>query len=459
MDTSQKITHVLDRLTLGARPGDRTQLQRSGIDVYIQSQLNPSNSVQPASLARSLRGYSTLSLSPVALFEQYTPGRRPSAEQREAARAKQVEVVQETQQARVRSALESEHQLQEVMTDFWFNHFNVFLAKGLTKLWVGVYEKDVIRPNALGKFRTLLGATAKHPAMSFYLDNWRNTDPNSQRAKGPYKGLNENYARELMELHTMGVDGGYTQGDVENLTRILTGWGLARTREESPNGSGFVFEPVRHDGSDKTLLGQTIPGGGQDEGERALDMLAEHPSTARHIGYKLAEYFVSDTPPERLVTRLGDRFLATDGNIRAVLTSLFESDEFWDDAHYQNKFKTPYQYLISMVRATGLSNPDDNMVRRLVGSMGQLGMPLYRCRTPNGYAQVESAWLNADAMLQRLNFARMAANLDRENRPTAAALKETLGEAFSPQTLAVIEDSAPGMQPALLLGSPEMMYR
>ncbi|MEL7226357.1 MAG: DUF1800 domain-containing protein, partial [Cyanobacteria bacterium J06576_12] len=324
---------------------------------------------------------------------------------------------------------------------------------------VGVYEKDAIRPHAFGKFRTLLGATAKHPAMSFYLDNWRNTDPDSSQAKGPYKGLNENYARELMELHTMGVDGGYTQADVESLTRILTGWGLARTSADSPDGTGFRFEAVRHVGGDKRLLDQTIPAGGIDEGEKALDLLASHPSTARHISYKLVEYFVNDVPPEGLVSRLADRFLATDGSIRDVLATLFESDEFWADANYQTKFKTPYQYLISTARATGLSNPEDNTVRRLVGAMGQLGMPLYRCRTPNGYAQVESAWLNADAMLQRVNFARMAANINRENRPTPVALKETLGDEFSAQTLAVVEESPAGMRTALLLGSPEMMYR
>mgnify|MGYP001803539462 FL=1 len=168
---------------------------------------------------------------------------------------------------------------------------------------------------------------------------------------------------------------------------------------------------------------------------------------------------MNDVPPEGLVSRLADRFLATDGSIRDVLATLFESDEFWADANYQTKFKTPYQYLISTARATGLSNPEDNTVRRLVGAMGQLGMPLYRCRTPNGYAQVESAWLNADAMLQRVNFARMAANINRENRPTPVALKETLGDEFSAQTLAVVEESPAGMRTALLLGSPEMMYR
>ena len=226
MDNAQKITHVLDRLSLGPRPGDRTQVERMGIERYIQSQLNPDPGNIPNNLKRDLRAFSTLNLSPIELHTQYGPPPRTSSQQqREAAQMRQRQVVQETLQVRIRKALENPNQLQEVMTDFWFNHFNVFLNKGITKIWVGVYEKDAIRPYALGRFRDLLGATAKHPAMAFYLDNWRNTDPNSRRARGQFKGLNENYARELLELHTLGVDGGYTQADVESLTRILTGWG------------------------------------------------------------------------------------------------------------------------------------------------------------------------------------------------------------------------------------------
>ena len=224
------------------------------------------------------------------------------------------------------------------------------------------------------------------------------------------------------------------------------------------DGSGFRFEPGRHDGSDKTLLGQSIPGGGLDEGEKALDLLAQHPSTAQHISYKLAQYFVSDTPPEGLVSRLASRFSESGGCTRSVLETLFTDDAFWRDDVYQAKFKTPYQFILSMARAVGLSSPEENVVRRLIGSMNQLGMPLYYCRTPDGYAQVESAWLNSDALLRRISFARAVVNMKGE-RPETAALINTLGNQFSNDTLSVINSSRPGIQPFLVLGSPEMMYR
>ncbi|MEL6938293.1 MAG: DUF1800 domain-containing protein [Cyanobacteria bacterium J06598_1] len=462
VDTEQKITHVLDRLCLGPRPGDRQKVQRLGIEGYIQAQLNPNPASDPATLRNRLAEFPALNLSPVELFEQYTPGKNPSEARRQAANKKQSALVRETTYARLLRAIMSPCQLQELMTDFWFNHFNVYLSKGITKLWVGVYEQTALRPHALGKFRNLLGATAKHPAMSFYLDNWRNTDPNSDQARGPYKGLNENYARELLELHTLGVNGGYSQADVESLTRILTGWGLVREQTRNHDGSGFRFEPARHDGDNKTLLGETILGGGLEEGESALDLLAQHPSTARHISYKLAEYFVSDVPPEGLVSSLADRFLATDGDIKAVLRTLFESDEFWSDAYYQNKFKTPYQHVISLFRATGIAPPPEDILQRIAGALNQLGMPLYRCSTPNGYDQIEAAWLNADAVIRRVGFARAAVNLTKKTsgeQPEASALKATLGDQFSAQTLSVVDSSPQGIRAALLLGSPEMMYR
>ena len=404
------------------------------------------------------------------MFDRYGPirGRNLSDAQRATNRENRQTTLHEAKHSRIRRALESSNQLQEVMTDFWFNHFNVFIGKNLTHLWTVSYERMAIRPYVLGKFRDMLGATAKHPAMSLYLDNWRNTDPQSSRAKGAYKGLNENYARELMELHTLGVDGGYTQADVESLTRILTGWGMVRgtpqnnsqnSNSAQNDGSGFRFEPERHDSSNKTLLGQSIPGGGIEEGERALDILAQHPSTARHISYKLAQYFVTDSPPEGLVNRLANRFLSTDGNIKSVLQQLFESDEFWADTHYQNKFKTPYQYVLSMARALGLENPDETSVNRLIGGLTQLGMPVYGCRTPDGYAQVESAWLNAEAMLRRVNYVPLVVGM-KDSTPPPNALIGTLGDEFSPQTLGVVNRShPPRIQTSLLLGSPEMMYR
>ncbi|MEO0455261.1 MAG: DUF1800 domain-containing protein [Cyanobacteria bacterium P01_A01_bin.114] len=461
---SARTTHVLNRLSFGPRPGDRQQVERTGVDAYIQAQLDPANLPEPTALSARLEEFSNLKLSAVELFERHTAPKTESSEARKNARLQRVHVLQEAEQARLLRALDSPRQLQEVMVDFWFNHFNVFAGKGLTMLWTGAYEQTAIRPHALGKFRDLLGATAKHPAMSFYLDNWRNTDPNSPGAQGRFKGLNENYARELMELHTLGVDGGYTQADVENLARILTGWSLVRHQQPSsdengPDESGFVFARARHAPGDKVLLGETIPGGGIDEGETALDLLAQHSATARHIGYKLAQYFVADTPPEGLINQLADRFSATDGDIRAVLEALFESDEFWQQAHYQRKFKTPYQYLLSMARAVGLTDLSEERLKRLKGAMNHLGMPLYRCRTPDGYAQVEAAWLSPDAMVRRVSFAIATVNQHKAAKPEAEALLETLGEQFSAETLAAIEEAPRSLRPALILGSPEMMYR
>ncbi|MEM8504611.1 MAG: DUF1800 domain-containing protein [Cyanobacteria bacterium P01_D01_bin.1] len=458
MNDSQAITHVIERLSLGARPGDRAEVERIGVSSYIREQLNPDSSAEPASLKRRLNQLPSLSLSPAELFKQNAPPRRPSRAERSEAKRRRVQVSKEAIQARILRALESPNQLQEVMVDFWFNHFNVYMPKGMVRMWVGSYEQMAIRPHTFGKFRNLLGATAKHPAMQLYLDNWMNIAPNSRHGRGSDKTLNENYARELLELHTLGVDGGYTQADVESLTRIFTGWDLAR-RLNSPENNGFRFEPGRHDPTDKVFLGQRIVGGGVEEGEKALDILASHPATARHISYKLAQYFVADAPPEALVNRLAERFLSSDGDIRAVLTMLFDSDEFWSLNHYQNKFKTPYQYLFSTVRAIGLASPANEILQRLEGTLDQLSMPLYQCRPPDGYAQVESAWLNADAMMRRTSFSAAIYRLKAQDRPGAADLLATLGDQFSDQTLDVLNGSPAQLQPTLILGSPEMMYR
>ena len=350
------------------------------------------------------------------------------------------------------------------MVDFWFNHFNVSENKGLTKLWTSNYEQVAIRPHVLGKFRDLLMATAKHPAMLVYLDNWRNTDPNSPQAKGGFRGLNENYARELMELHTLGINGGYSQADVESLTRIFTGWSVITQQQPTADASGFVFVRDRHDPSDKVLLGKKITGGGPDgglrEGEEALALLAQHPATARHISYKLAQYFVADDPPEGLVSQLADRFIATDGDIKAVLLKLFESDAFWREAYYQRKFKTPYQYLLSIARAVGAVSPTEQDLTRIYGFMNQLGMPLYRCQMPNGYAQVEGPWLNPDAMMRRVSLAIATVNhRPPENKPDPPALQATLGNQLSAETRAIVNDAPMHLRSALMMGSPDMMYR
>ncbi len=457
-----EVLHVLNRLSFGPGSGDISQIKSTGIEAYIQSQLSPESIPEPPKLTRQLNQLKTLQMSPVELFREYGPprGRRRqqlSPEERRMARRGRRKIVEEAVQAHLLRAIASPQQLQEVMVDFWFNHFNVSAGKGQVRFWVGAYEQQALRPHALGRFRDLLAATARHPAMLFYLDNWQNTAPNSSGARGRFKGLNENYARELMELHTLGVDGGYTQEDVIALARIFTGWTIDRQGKRG-DGNGFYFNPNRHDYSDKVFLGTTIKGGGIAEGEQALDILAHHRSTARHISYKLAQYFVADRPPASLVDRLTKRFLETDGEIRAVLETLFQSPEFLNPKYYSSKFKTPYQYLISTVRATGGKNPNFRVISSM---LRQLGMPLYGCQTPNGYKNTQEAWLNPDAMLRRVSFATAIASgrLDKRKPINAAQLTKTLGNQFSRQTQEVVKTSPPRLRAALILGSREMMHR
>lgn len=478
-----KVLHLLNRLSYGARPGDVERVTQMGTDRYLQQQLNPASIPESPALSRQLSSLETLKMSPVSLFQAFNPragqpDQKPSPQVRQMNRQNARQVVEEAVQARLLRAVESDRQLEEQMVDFWFNHFNVFSGKGLTRLWVGSYENQAIRPHALGKFRDLLGATAQHPAMLFYLDNWQNTAPDSPGARGRLKGLNENYARELMELHTLGVNGGYTQQDVIALAKIFTGWGLSRAGRQDGDGSGFYFDAKRHDFSDKVFLGQTIKGSGKAEGEQALDMLAKHPATARHISFQLAQYFVADRPPQSLVDRLSQRFLETDGDIRLVLETLFKSSEFGDSRHFGQKFKTPYQYLVSAMRATGKSVTN---AAALQASLQQLGMPLYGCQTPNGYDNTESAWLNPDAMTRRLSFATAIASgqfpalrsrgqnaeLNRQAATQGAAkgpvdanqLLITLGDRFSDNTRQAIAASPSQLRTALILGSPEFMRR
>jgi uncharacterized protein (DUF1800 family) len=291
----------------------------------------------------------------------------------------------------------------------------------------------------MGRFRDLLGATAKHPAMLFYLDNWQNTGPNSPGAHGRFHGLNENYARELMELHTIGVSGGYSQADVIALAHILTGWGLVsraepnskRTNFARTNGwlraftferfssgrrrrysgasysdfeaaNGFYFDQQRHDFAAQIFLGQPVAAGGLRQGETALDILARSPATAIRLSRKLGEYFVADEPPSDLVERMARRYLETDGDVREVLRTLFFSAEFWESRYYRAKFKTPSEFVISATRATGIRVLN---VRPLAGAMRSLGMPLFGCQSPDGYQQTQQAWLSPDGMMMRLNFA------------------------------------------------------
>ena len=327
-------------------------------------------------------------------------------------------------QAKLLRAIYSDRQLEEVMTDFWFNHFNVFVGKGPERLLITNYEQNVIRPHALGKFEDLLMATAKSPAMLFYLDNWMSVGPSSPQGLGipahpygPYgrsrrfpqqprpnakrkqaSGLNENYGRELLELHTLSVNGGYSQQDVTEVAKVFTGWTI-----EKPNqGSGFKFEPRMHEPGPKVVLGHKIKPKGEDEGKELLHMLATSPQTAHFISLKLAQRFVSDDPPPALVDRMAKTFEKKKGDIREVLTTLFQSPEFWAADTYRAKVKTPLEFVASAVRATG-ANVDDAMP--LARQIGNMGMPLYAAQPPTGYSMKADTWVSSSALLTRMNFA------------------------------------------------------
>ena len=308
----------------------------------------------------------------------------------------------------------SNAQLEEVMTDFWLNHFNVFLHKNeATPYYMVSFERDVIRPRALGKFEDLLEATAHSPAMMIYLDNSSSIGPDStaaeraerrQNNKKKREGLNENYGRELMELHTLGVNGGYTQADVTQAARILTGW----TVERPERGGGFQFDPNRHEPGTKVVMGQKFKDHGEEEGRELLHMLATRPATAQFISRKLAVRFVSDDPPQALVDRMAKAFLSSNGDIAAVLSAMFHSQEFWDTNVYRAKVKTPIEFVVSAARA---SNADIENLQPLANAVREMGMPLYGCVTPNGYSWMSDPWVSTNALVNRMNFAlSMAAN-------------------------------------------------
>jgi uncharacterized protein (DUF1800 family) len=312
-------------------------------------------------------------------------------------------VNQDLADAKILRAVYSNRQLEEVLTDFWYNHFNVFVDKGADRYMVTAYERDAIRPFVLGKFKDLLLATAQSPAMLFYLDNFQsvradidNRNPDPKRAK---RGLNENYGRELMELHTLGVDGGYTQRDVTEVARCFTGWSIREPRY----GGGFEFRERQHDPGEKHVLGVTIPaGGGIEDGYRVIDILAHHPATARFISRSLAVRFVSDNPPQALIDRMSAAFLASDGDLRQVMRTMIDAPEFWAESAYRAKIKSPFEMLASALRAT---NASIDFTSALANQLNQLGEPLYRKVEPTGYSNKSSEWMNSASLLGRMNFA------------------------------------------------------
>jgi hypothetical protein len=302
-------------------------------------------------------------------------------------------VARDLAEGKLLRAIYSNRQLEEVLTDFWFNHFNVFLDKGADRYLVTAYEREVIRPHVLGKFRDLLEGTAKSPAMLFYLDNWQSVAGTAGR-----RGLNENYGRELLELHTVGVDGGYTQKDVTEVARCFTGW----TIKQPQLGGEFMFNEKAHDRGEKTVLGVKIPaGGGIQDGEKVLDIVARRPATAHFISKKLAMRFVADEPPASLVDRMAQTFMKTDGDLRAVMKTMLESKEFWSVGAYRSKMKSPLEMVASAVRAV---NGNVEFAFALTNEVAQLGEPLYRKLEPTGYSNSSKEWMNSAGLLGRMNF-------------------------------------------------------
>jgi uncharacterized protein (DUF1800 family) len=382
----------------------------------------------------------------------------------------QAVITQDLTEAKLLRAIYSERQLDEVLADFWYNHFNVFLDKGADRYLVGSYERDCIRPHVLGKFQDLLVATAQSPAMLFYLDNFQSVDPQAAgRTRGPKRaGLNENYARELMELHTLGVDGGYTQHDVTEVARCFTGWSIKAPRQ----GATFVFRERLHDNGPKVVLGVKIKaGGGIADGLKVLDILAHHPATARFISKKLAMRFVADDPPPSLIDKMTRAFRDKDGDLRAVMETMLAAPEFWSEGAYRTKLKSPLEMVASAVRALGA---DVEFSFALSRQLVQLGQPLYRKQEPTGYTNAGGEWVNSAALLARMNFAVALAagripgvKVDAARFADRADLdriaQDLMLNALTDQSRAAIEEALKSQAEApiagLMLGSPDFQRR
>ena len=551
LSKEQAAAYLLERFAFGPRPGEVEKVVQMSPEKWLAQQL--AGNLPDAELDKRLEAFPALKMTQVEMQSIYVQNGRirrilerqgvvdaakmdrkemnqkiSAYRKKHGLRAQNALYNEELRGQKVMRAVYSENQFAEVMTDFWFNHFNVTTRDGGARSHVLTYERDAIRPNVLGKFRVILGATAKHPAMLYYLDNTQSrmappsernrAKPKQEVASGemgmdggmmggeaPAKaqtppqrrrkyGLNENYARELMELHTLGVDGGYTQQDVTEVARVLTGWAAMPYRNARKNlekqierGSKrliregeFVFRRDWHDKKAKVVLGEKFPaGGGMEEGERVLDMLSEHPSTARFISTKLARRFINDSPPEALVERMAKTFTKTDGDIAAVVATLAQSREFWAEAKKRSKMKSPLELVVSSLRAleADVKNPQPMM-----GWFNRMGEPLYGYVPPTGYPDYAESWANAGTLIARMNFGvhlaagkirgielkRLSRDSDglttdealavygklllpaQDTSAIASEVKETIPDDAKRKDVQVI---------SMLLGSPEFQYR
>lgn len=475
LSENQRIKQVLTRLTFGARPGDFEKVREIGIKTYINQQLD-FETIDDSALDQRLEKIYTLKLPTPTLAEQYNPPKpipsptpaanndvmkpaptaTPSPTPKpaptatlspEAAKSPAPKptptpqpknpqmVVNDLQRAAVLRAVYSERQLNEVIVNFWENHFNIFINKDADRWLMTEFDRDVIRPNALGNFRDLLGATAKSPAMLYYLDNWQSSvirkyPATKDKPAGQTGGINENYARELMELHTMGVGGGYTQKDVQEVARCFTGWTIRKPGQEGT----FMFNPTWHDNGEKIVLGQKIPaGGGIADAEKVLDILAKHPSTARFIATKLARRFFGDNPPKIVVSQAAQVFTKTDGSIRETLRSIITSPQFLAPTAYQTKVKSPFEFVASSLRILD-AETDGN--RPLIDWITKMGQPIFGHITPEGYPDQSDEWLSSGSLLVRFNFANALAT--NKIKGTKIEIPKILGETAPEDSPAVI---------------------
>src|ERR1044072_1368455 len=504
----QRIVHVLNRLGFGARPGDVERVKAMGLENYINQQLSPEK-ISDTVAENKIHDLNVLNMTTAELYEKFpqpgqllrqlqargmlpadlaesrenrvkggansTPAEMPKSDSmpspqppagnplenekyrkvieeyyRENGLQRPQRIMADLQASRILRAVYSERQLQEVMVDFWTNHFNVFAGKGADRWLLPSYDRDTIRPNALSKFSTLLQATAQSPAMLFYLDNFQSVSPNANANRGrrllqqlrteqqpqrQRRGINENYARELMELHTLGVDGGYTQKDVQEVARCFTGWTIFQPRGGGAavnammgeagrrNPGTFLFEARVHDDGEKMVLGHKIPaGGGIKDGLTVLDILAHHPSTAKFIATKLVRHFVSDMPPQSLVDRVAATFTKSDGDIRETLKAIFFSKEFNSTEAYRVKIKRPFELVISAIRALGADTNGGPGTHRWIERMGE---PLYGFQTPHGYLDAAESWVKTGGLLERMNFGiELAGNRVQGTRVDLAKLSK-----------------------------------
>jgi uncharacterized protein (DUF1800 family) len=465
LSDEQKKIHLLNRISFGPTAKEVQRVNRIGIRAYLNEQLTP-ETIPDGAVEEKVAGLKTMRMNSRELFELYPPPKIAREAGMAVANPMNAPrfIILELQQARLLRAVDSERQLYELMVDFWSNHFNVFAAKGADRWLMTSYDRDTIRPHAFGKFRDLLLATAQSPAMLFYLDNWLSVSPNAPAARAPAnvrrRGINENYAREVMELHTLGVDGGYSQQDVREVARCFTGWTLRRPRGDAE----FYFDSRLHDPGVKTVLGTRITAGGVEDGIKVVDLLARHPATAKFIATKLVRRFVADDPPAFLVNRAAEAFRRSDGDIRAVIQSIIEAPEFFSPEVYRAKIKKPIEYVASALR---VMEAETKVTPQLLRYLGRMGEPLFLSQPPTGYSDVGSSWISSDMLLTRMNFATdlVANRVDgarvRSQAPhdIQALVRLIAPDSLSHATHSALAESAASEKLALLLAAPEFQRR